>query len=104
MELLLGVAKCRQRVGRGILIGTLRASHSVRVFSRRLYLQSTFGLLREHSEEELDRMITALIEEGLLEETADEYPRLLLTDAGRQMLAAHEDELEAALYETEQTE
>lgn len=93
LKILLCVAKCRQRIGRNLLIEVLRASHSVRVFSRRLYLQSTFGILREHTAEDLDRMISGLIDRGLLEETTDEYPRLMLTEESKKLLHEHEEEI-----------
>lgn len=94
LKICLCVAKCRQRLGRSMIIDVLRASHSVRVFNRRLYLNSAFGLLREHSAEELNGMIDDLVAQGLLEETEDEYPRLLLTDSSKAMLHEHIEDLE----------
>lgn len=94
LKILLCVAKCRQRIGAGLAIDVLRGSHSVRVFNRRLQLNSSFGSLKECSEEELEGMIQLLLEEGLLEETDDEYPRLLLTDTSKEMLHDHVEELE----------
>ncbi len=88
MNILLCVAKGRQSLGRSMIIDVLRGSHSVRVFSRRLYQISAFGSLREHTEEEVDQMIQTLLDDGVLSETEDEFPRLELTE--RSMSLMHE--------------
>ncbi len=94
LKVLLCVAKCKQRVGRGLAIDVLKGSHSVRVFNRRLQLNSSFGSLKELSEEELTALIRELEDEGMLVETDDEYPRLVLTDASKALLHEHVGELE----------
>ena len=94
LKVLLCVAKCKQRVGRGLAIDVLKGSHSVRVFNRRLQLNSSFGSLKELSEEELTALIQELEDEGMLVETDDEYPRLVLTDASKALLHEHVGELE----------
>ena len=93
-NVLLCVAKGRQSLGRSLIIEVLRASHSVRVFSRRLYINSTFGALRDHSMEAVDEMIQGLVDDGLLAETEDEYPRLTLTEAGKAVLHEYAEELD----------
>lgn len=80
------VAKCKERVSRGLIIEILQGSHSVRVFNRRLNQNSAFGSMKGRSTEEVDGLIQGLIDSGLLEETADEYPRLVLTDAGKKQV------------------
>lgn len=94
LKILLCVAKCKQRVGRGLAIDVLTGSHSVRVFNRRLQLNSSFGSLKDHDEEVLDALIQELLDEGMLTETEDEYPRLLLTEASTELLHEHVGELE----------
>ena len=94
LKVLLCVAKCKQRVGRGLAIDVLKGSHSVRVFNRRLQLNSSFGSLKELSEEELTALIRELEDAGMLVETDDEYPRLVLTDASKALLHEHVGELE----------
>ena len=94
LKICLCVAKCRQRLGRSMIIDVLRASHSVRVFSRRLYLLSAFGTLREHSAEEVDAMIQSLLDRGLLEESGQEPPNLMLTDRSKKILHAYAEESE----------
>ena len=94
LKILLCVAKCKQRVGRGIAIDVLKGSHSVRVFNRRLQLNSSFGSLKECSEEEIESLMQALEDVGMLVETDDEYPRLVLTDASKELLHEHVGELE----------
>ena len=85
-EILFCVAKCREQVSSGLVIEILQGSHSVRVFSRRLNQNSAFGSMKGRSTEELSGVIHEMIESGLVEETEDEYPRLILTDAGHKML------------------
>ena len=94
LKILLCIAKCKQRVGRGLAIDVLKGSHSVRVFNRRLQLNSAFGSLKELSEEELETLIQELEEEGMIVETEDEYPRLVLTEASKELLHDHVGELD----------
>lgn len=85
-EILFCVAKCREQVSRGLVIDILQGSHSVRVFNRRLNQNSAFGSMKGRSTEELEKMIGDMIESGLLKETEDEFPRLTLTEDGKEML------------------
>lgn len=85
-EILFCVAKCKEQVSRGLVIEILQGSHSVRVFNRRLNQNSAFGSMKGRSTEELDGVIQEMMEMGLVAETEDEYPRLTLTEAGREML------------------
>jgi superfamily II DNA helicase RecQ len=77
-----------------LAIDVLKGSHSVRVFNRRLQLNSAFGSLKELSEEELESLIQELEEEGMIVETEDEYPRLVLTEASKELLHDHVGELD----------
>ena len=85
-EILFCVAKCKEQVSRGLIIEILQGSHSVRVFNRRLNQNSAFGSMKGRSTEELDGVIHEMIESGLVEETQDEYPRLIMTEEGKTML------------------
>ena len=89
-NILFCVAKCKQRVGRALIIEILQGSHSVRVFNRRLNQNSAFGSLKDHSTEELDALIQKMIDEGLLQETPDEFPRLELTEESKALLSEDE--------------
>ncbi|MBQ9060616.1 MAG: hypothetical protein IJ128_05695 [Firmicutes bacterium] len=88
------VAKCKQRVSRGLVIEILQGSHSVRVFNRRLNQNSAFGTMKGRSTEEVDDKICSLIDRGLLIETDDEYPRLMLTEESEELLREHGHEID----------
>ena len=92
LKILLCVAKGRQSLGHSMIVDVLTGSHSVRVFSRRLYLNSTFGALKHCAAEDIEKMIRGLVDEGLLTETEDEYPRLQLSEAAKELL--HEELVE----------
>ena len=53
-KILFCVAKCKQRVGRGLTIEILQGSHSVRVFNRRLNQNSAFGSMKGRETGEVD--------------------------------------------------
>ena len=52
---------------------------------------STFGLLNEHGESQVKSWIGQLVGEGLLEQTADEFPVLKLNAASWQMMRGQQD-------------
>ena len=89
------VAKCKQRAGRSLTIEILQGSHSVRVFSRRLNQNSAFASMLGRSTEELDEAIQSLIDQGLLAETDDEYPRLTLTEESEELLREYGHEIDS---------
>lgn len=93
-KILFCVAKCRQRVGRGLTIEILQGSHSVRVFNRRLNQNSAFGSMKGRETGEVDEMIQALIDRGLLVETEDENPRLMLTEESEELLREYGHEID----------
>lgn len=86
------ITKGRQSMGRGMVSEIVRGSHSVRVFSRRLYQNSAFGALKGQTAESVDKIINDLISREMLEETPDEYPRLFLTKSAKETLRTHVDE------------
>ena len=90
-NLLFCVAKCKERIGRSLVIETLQGSHSVRLFNRRLNQNSAFGSMKGRRTDELEELIRKAEHDGWIEETADEYPRLVLTEQGRAMLREHEE-------------
>ena len=91
-NILFCVAKCKEQVGRGLVIEILQGSHSVRLFSRRLNQNSAFGSMKGYETSVLDEMIQGLIDEGLLEETTDEFARLMLTEKGHECLREYVQE------------
>lgn len=90
-HLLFCVAKCKERVAPGLVIEILQGSHSVRLFNRRLNQNSAFGSMKGRSTDELEELVREAERDGLIAATEDEYPRLVLTERGREMLREHEE-------------
>ena len=92
-KILFCVARCKERVSKGLVIEILQGAHSVRVYNKRLNLISSYSSMHGRSTEELEALIQELIEEGLLAESPDEFPHLMLTDESHKLLHEHADEL-----------
>ena len=80
------VARAGQRFGASHIANVLCGSASEQVTTRRHQHLSTFGLLRESSVSEVRAYIEQLTAEGLLRQTDEPYPVLVLTDAGIALL------------------
>jgi ATP-dependent DNA helicase RecQ len=80
------VARVGQRFGAAHVANVLCGSESEQVTRRGHQRLSTFGLLRDAAVAEVRGYIEQLSAEGLLRQTADEYPVLALTDAGVRLL------------------
>ena len=80
------VARCGQRFGMGMIIDVLRGGKSERIQQNGLDLLSTYGLMREKTEWEVRRLLEALLVQGLLMQTEDQYPVLKLMPAARPVL------------------
>ncbi|HEU4521014.1 MAG TPA: RQC domain-containing protein, partial [Thermoanaerobaculia bacterium] len=68
------------------VISVLRGENIERVRDRNHDQLSTYGIMREHSRNELRDLIYQLVSQGLLQQTGDEYPVLTLTEASRAVL------------------
>jgi ATP-dependent DNA helicase RecQ len=77
------VYRLEEKYGVKHLIEVLRGVKSKAIFDKGHDRLSTFNLMPECSEEELKRIVLALIEKGLLERTTGEYPVLKWTPLSR---------------------
>ncbi len=82
------IARMRGRWGRGRVIEVLQGKVSPQVKRVGLDRLTTFGLLADWSKDELIALFDALLRAGLAHITIEEYPRLVLTDAGAESLRA----------------
>ena len=80
------VARVNQSFGIGQIISILRGENTERVRKFGHEKLSTYGLLREHSKNELRDWIYQLMGEGVLAQTDGEYPILRLTADSRAVL------------------
>jgi ATP-dependent DNA helicase RecQ len=76
------------RLGRKLIAEVLSGSRSKRITEHSLERSRNYGALGLHRREQVMAWINELIEQQLLLVTAEEYPRLCITEAGRRALAA----------------
>jgi ATP-dependent DNA helicase RecQ len=80
------VARVGQRFGATHVVNVLRGSDAQQVEARGHATLSTFGLLRDASNEEVRGYIDQLLSAGLLRQSDDAYPVLQLTTTGVELL------------------
>ena len=80
------VARVGQRFGAAHLTNVLRGSATEQVTARGHANLTTFGLLAEHSQDDVRGYIDQLLGRGFLRQTDDQYPVLALTDEGVALL------------------
>jgi ATP-dependent DNA helicase RecQ len=80
------VARVGQRFGATHVANVLRGSDAQQVEARGHATLSTFGLLRDASNEEVRGYIDQLLSAGLLRQSDDAYPVLQLTSTGVELL------------------
>jgi ATP-dependent DNA helicase RecQ len=88
-QLLSCVARLAQRgsrFGAAYVIDLLRGSENQKIIDRGHQSLSTYGIGKERSQEEWRHLARALLHQGLVEETTDGYPVLLLNGASRGVL------------------
>ena len=76
------------RFGRGIVTDVLLGSQRKQIIEWRLEQTKVYGQLRGHRRERVVAWVDELIGRHLLLVTAEEYPRLRITDTGRRALTA----------------
>ena len=74
------IYRVQERYGMTIIIQVLRGSKNKKVLGYGLDKTSTYGIMKEHSENTLREMIMTLISMGYIQITADKYPVLKLTN------------------------
>jgi ATP-dependent DNA helicase RecQ len=78
------------RFGKKILAGTLRGSASKQVMSAGLNELSTYGLLKDMSNDEVQTYIDALVAAGCLKVKGGAYPTISTTDLGDRVMREQE--------------
>jgi ATP-dependent DNA helicase RecQ len=80
------VARVEGKFGRGTVASVLRGSKAKNIIANNLDQLSTYGLLRNYSQDELTRFINALIVAGCIRQSGGAYPIVSLTELGRQVM------------------
>lgn len=80
------VARLNGRFGKGTVAAVLRGSGSKQVIEHHLDRLSTYGLLREMTQDEITTFVKALIEAGCVVVGRSQYPTVGLTDFGREVM------------------
>ena len=78
------------RFGKKILIQTLRGSTAKQLLTARLNELSTYGLLRDMANDELEVFIDALIEARCLRVKGGAYPTIATTELGDRVMREQE--------------
>jgi ATP-dependent DNA helicase RecQ len=76
------IARMEGKFGKGMVAGVLRGVKAKNVIANELDQLTTFGLLAEHSQDDLTRFINALIVAGCVRQTGGAYPTVNLTTLG----------------------
>jgi ATP-dependent DNA helicase RecQ len=76
------IARMEGKFGKGMVAGVLRGAKAKNVIANELDRLSTYGLLKQHSQDDLTRFINALIVAGCVKQTGGAYPTVSLTTLG----------------------
>jgi ATP-dependent DNA helicase RecQ len=76
------IARMEGKFGKGMVASVLRGAKAKNVIANELDQLSTYGLLKEHSQDDLTRFINALIVAGCVKQTGGAYPTVNLTTLG----------------------
>ena len=85
------VARLNGRFGKGTVAAVLRGSSSRQVIEHRLDQFSTYGLLKEMTQDEITAYLKALIQSGCVSVGKGHYPTVSLTDFGREVMLSKAD-------------
>jgi ATP-dependent DNA helicase RecQ len=88
------VARLNGRFGKGTVAAVLRGSSSKQVIEHHLDRLSTYGLLKEMTQDDITVYVKALIQAGCIAVGRGQYPTVSLTDFGREVMM---DRAEVAL-------
>lgn len=80
------VARLNGRFGKGTVASVLRGSSSKQVIEHQLNRLSTYGLLKEMTQDDITEYIKALIQSGCIAVGRSQYPTVSLTDFGREVM------------------
>ena len=90
MKILACAKRMNGRFGKKMLIQTLRGSSAKQLLTARLNELSTYGLLRDMAQDELDGYIDALVEARCLRVKPGAYPTISTTDLGDRVMREQE--------------
>jgi Helix-turn-helix domain/RQC domain/RecQ zinc-binding len=76
------IARMEGKFGKGMVASVLRGAKAKNVIANELDRLSTYGLLREYSQDDLTRFINALIVAGCVKQAGGAYPTVGLTTLG----------------------
>jgi ATP-dependent DNA helicase RecQ len=97
------IARMNGRYGKGMVANVLRGSRAKNVIGTGLEQLSTYGLLGRYSQDELTRLINALVVAGCVRQSGGMYPTVSLTELGKEVMHDRrrvELDLEAVASET----
>ena len=86
VKILSCVARLKNRFGKGTVAAVLRGSTSKQVLEHDLNKLSTYGLLRQMTQDEITLFIKALIQADCINVDKGAYPTVGLTDFGREVM------------------
>ncbi|HJQ69465.1 MAG TPA: RecQ family ATP-dependent DNA helicase [Blastocatellia bacterium] len=86
VKILSCVARLKSRFGKGTVAAVLRGSTAKQVLDHDLDKLSTYGLLREMTQDEITLFIKALIQADCISVDKGAYPTVSLTDFGREVM------------------
>ncbi len=84
------IYRLKNRFGLNMVISVLRGSKNKKILELQLNEISTYGIMREHTVENLREIIMMLVAKGYIWITADEYPVLKLTSSASNILRGEE--------------
>lgn len=87
-----GVARCKGRVGRGLVAKMLCGSDAKQVKRLDLNRLSTYGLLSDFRQAEVEQLLDALQQIGLITQSKEHRnrPTAVLTPEGREVMAGRQ--------------
>jgi ATP-dependent DNA helicase RecQ len=85
------VARLNGRFGKGTVAAVLAGSRSRKVTEHHLDELSTYGLLKEMTQDDITAYVKALIQARCIAVGRAQYPTVSLTDFGREVMASREE-------------
>ncbi|HWC77806.1 MAG TPA: RQC domain-containing protein, partial [Blastocatellia bacterium] len=85
------VARLKGRFGKGTVAAVLRGSRAKQVIENHLDELSTYGLLRDMSQDEVAAYIRALMEAGCIVSQQSVYPTVALSEFGREVMVGRRE-------------
>ena len=85
-KILSAVVRTNERFGVGHVSDVLRGAKTKRIRELEHDQLSVYGIVTDHSDEEIKEIIGMLVDKGLLEKGSGQYPTLVLSEIGRTFL------------------